>query len=105
MRAPLAFCLAGAAAIVLLTALPGIDLWFSALFFRPGSGFFLADWLPVRLLFRSAPYITGALVLFAVATGASHYFGRRTLLGCDARAALYLVLVLAIGPGLLVNTI
>ena len=105
MRAPLVFCLAGAAAIVLLTAFPGIDIWFSGLFYRSGSGFFLADRQPVRLLFRSAPYITGALVLFAVAAGASHYFGRRALLGCDARAALYLVLALALGPGLLVNTI
>ncbi|HEX3498429.1 MAG TPA: phosphatase PAP2 family protein [Stellaceae bacterium] len=105
MRAPLAFCLAGGAAALLLAALPGIDLWFSGLFYRPGSGFFLADWLPVRLLFRSAPYIAAAFVLFAIAAGARHYFGRRTLLGCDARAALYLVLALAIGPGLLVNTI
>jgi lipid A 4'-phosphatase len=104
MKAPLAFCLTGAAAVLLFTALPGIDLWFSGLFYHEGSGFFLADWRPVRLLFRSAPYITAALVLFAVAAGASHYFGRR-LLGCDARAALYLVLALALGPGLLVNTI
>jgi len=105
MRAPLAFCLAGGAAVLLLTVLPGIDLWFSALFFRPGDGFFLADRAPVRLLFRSTPYITGAVVLFAAAAGARHYFRRRTLLGCDARAALYLVLALAIGPGLLVNTV
>jgi lipid A 4'-phosphatase len=105
MKGPLAFCLAGGAAVLLFTALPDIDIWFSALFYRPGSGFFLADWLPVRLLFLSAPYITAALVLFAVAAGASHYFGRRSLLGCDARAALYLVLALALGPGLLVNTI
>jgi lipid A 4'-phosphatase len=105
MRAPLACCLAGGAAVLLLTALPDIDLWFSGLFFRAGSGFFLADWLPVRLLFRSAPYITAAFVLFAIAAGARHHFGGRTLLGCDARAALYLVLALAIGPGLLVNTI
>jgi lipid A 4'-phosphatase len=105
MRAPLAFCLAGGAAIVLFTAAPEIDLWFSALFYRPGSGFFLADATPVRLLFRSAPYITGAVVLFAAASAARHYFAGRALLGCDARAALYLVLALAIGPGLLVNTV
>jgi lipid A 4'-phosphatase len=105
MRAPLVFCLAGGAAALLLTSLPGIDLWFSFLFYRPGSGFFLADWPPVQLLFRSAPYITAAIVLFAIAAGTRHYFGRRNLLGCDARAALYIVLALAIGPGLLVNTI
>jgi lipid A 4'-phosphatase len=105
MKAPLAFCLAGGAAALLLTAVPDIDLWFSGLFYRPGSGFFLADWPPVRLLFRSAPCITAALVLFAVAAGARHHFGGRTLLGCDARAALYLVLALAIGPGLVVNAI
>jgi lipid A 4'-phosphatase len=105
MRAPVAFCLAAGAAILLFAAAPDIDLWFSALFYRAGSGFFLADAPPVRLLFRSAPYITGAIVVFAAAAGARHYFAGRSLLGCDARAALYLVLALAIGPGLLVNTV
>ena len=104
-RGPLVFCLAGGAAILLLTAVPDIDLWVSALFYRAGSGFFLADAPPVRLIFRSAPYITVAFVLFAAAAGARHYVAGRTLLGCDARAALYLVLALAIGPGLLVNTV
>ncbi len=105
MRARLVFCLAGGAAIVLLIAVPDIDLWFSALFYRAGSGFFLADAMPVRLLFRSAPYLTGAILLFAAVAAARHHVARRTLLGCDARAAFYLVLALALGPGLLVNTI
>jgi len=105
MRAPLVFCLASGAALVLLAAAPDIDLWFSALFYRTGSGFFLADAMPVRLLFRSAPYLTAAILLFAAVAAARHYFARRSLLGCDARAAFYLVLALALGPGLLVNTI
>ena len=33
---------------------------------------------------------------FTVAAAARHYFGQRTLLGCDARAAIYLALALAL---------
>ncbi len=95
----------GGAALLLLTALPPVDLWFSGLFYRPGSGFFLADAAPVRLLFRSAGFIAWAFGLFTVAAAGRHYFGQRTLLGCDARAAIYLALALALGPGLLVNGI
>jgi lipid A 4'-phosphatase len=97
--------LAGGTALLLLTTLPQVDLWFSSLFYRPGGGFFLADAAPVRLLFRSAPVVAWAFALFTVAAAARHYFGQRTLFGCDARAAIYLALALAIGPGLLVNGI
>lgn len=97
--------LAGGIAVLLLSALPQVDLWFSGLFYRPGSGFFLANAAPVRFLFASAYFIAWALGLFTVAAAARHYFGQRTLLGCDARAAIYLALALALGPGLLVNGI
>jgi lipid A 4'-phosphatase len=104
MRRKRILFLAGTA-MLLLTALPQVDLWFSGLFYRAGSGFFLANAAPVRLLFASAGFIAWALGLFTVAAAARHYFGQRTLLGCDARAAIYLALALALGPGLLVNGI
>jgi lipid A 4'-phosphatase len=105
MRPAFLFCLASGATILVLTVFPQIDLWFSALFYRAGSGFILAGAPALRLLFRSAPYVTSAVLLFAAAAGARHYLTGRTLIGCDARAALYLVLALTLGPGLLVNTI
>jgi lipid A 4'-phosphatase len=105
MRRKRILFLAGGTAMLLLTALPQVDLWFSGVFYRPGSGFFLANAAPVRFLFGSAGFIAWALGLFTVAAAARHYFGQRTLLGCDARAAIYLALALALGPGLLVNGI
>jgi lipid A 4'-phosphatase len=104
MRGPLAFCLFAAGALLLLTAVPQIDLGFSALFWRPGKGFYLADWPPVQTLYRSAPYVTGALILFLLAALVLPLLGGPRLLGADRRAALYLLLALALGPGLVINT-
>src|SRR5579859_2147094 len=51
----------GAAAALFLLA-PGIDLWASGLFYRPGEGFFLADLGVVRALYRAVPWIVAAQV-------------------------------------------
>jgi lipid A 4'-phosphatase len=92
-----------AAAIFLL--FPGIDLWASALFYRPESRFFLGDWAPVRGIYRGVPYIV-EFVVIAVSTLClvSLWRGRR-FGGLDIRAAAFLLLSLALGPGLLVNAV
>jgi lipid A 4'-phosphatase len=85
--------------------LPGIDLWVSALFYRPADGFFLGDWVVFRAIRDGLPYV---VVIFVVALSALLVLAllrRRTILGLDGRAALFLLLALALGPGLTVNTI
>src|SRR5260370_7471405 len=93
--------LALAAAIFLL--FPGIDLWASGLFYRPESRFFLADWAPVRGIYRGVPYIVelvsiGVPALFLLSLLRGRSFGQ-----LDLRAAAVLLLSLALGPGLPVN--
>lgn len=88
---------------LLFWRVPEIDLWFSGLFYRPGTGFFLADLAPVRwsyALFRDLPYLLVPLLgwLFI----ASWLWARRSEAALR-RGLLFLFLVLAIGPGLLVN--
>ena len=96
-----------AAALALVAAIfllfPGIDLWASGLFYRPESRFFLADWAPVRGVYRAVPYIVeivaiGVPALFLVSLVRGRSFGQ-----LDIRATAFLLLSLALGPGLLVN--
>src|SRR5689334_14503147 len=91
------------AAIFLL--FPGIDLWASGLFYRPESHFFLGDWAPVRAIYRGVPHVVELIVIAvpALCLVALWRRGRETAL--DIRAAAFLLLSLAVGPGLLVNAV
>jgi lipid A 4'-phosphatase len=98
----------GAAFLLLcggLVLFPSIDLWASGLFYRAGDGFFLADWPLFRILHGDLPYaviiFTALLVIALIAA----LLRRRPVLGLDAKTALFLLLSLALGPGLTVNTI
>src|SRR5260221_1869859 len=102
-RGVAAYAAALAVVATIFLLLPGIDLWASGLFYRPESRFFLADWAPVRGIYRAVPYIVElvaigvpALLLVSLLRGRS--FGQ-----LDIRAAAFLLLSLALGPGLLVN--
>ncbi len=88
-----------------LVLLPQIDLWASGLFYRPGAGFFLGDWPPFRAVHDNLPYAVAAFVLFVAAALGLSLLRRRAILGLDSKAALFLLLALALGPGLTVNTI
>jgi len=85
--------------------LPGIDLWASALFYRSGDGFFLGDWAPFRLTHDHLALAVWAFAIAVVAAGGTSFFFRRAVLGLTPRAAIFLLLSLALGPGLTVNTI
>ncbi len=98
-----AAALAAAAAIFLL--FPGLDLWAAGLFYRPGAGFFLGNWAPVRAIYVGVPYLTDAIV---AGVPVLYLLGRlrgRPLWRIDGRAAVFLLLALALGPGLAVNTV
>ncbi len=83
-------------AMGMLVLFPGIDLWTSGLFYRPGAGFYPTHW-PIFTLPRLAvPYVTALLA--AVYAALIFVPGRR-------RAGIYLLLALALGPGLIVNTV
>jgi lipid A 4'-phosphatase len=88
-----------------LILLPGIDLWASGLFYRPGDGFFLGDLALFRLVHDHLNLAVWAFgIAVAIAGGASVLF-RHNVLGLSSRAAIFLLLSLALGPGFTVNTI
>jgi lipid A 4'-phosphatase len=88
-----------------LILLPGIDLWVSGLFYRTGQGFFLGDWAPFRLVHDHLNLAVWAYAIAVIAAGIASAVQRRTLLGLNGRTAIFLLLSLALGPGLTVNTI
>ncbi|MGO8915027.1 MAG: phosphatase PAP2 family protein [Stellaceae bacterium] len=92
-----------AAAVFLL--FPGIDLWASGLFYRAGDGFFLAQWAPVRALYAGVPYLTDVIVVGVIALYLWSLRRGRAVWRVDGRVAAFLLLALALGPGLLVNTV
>lgn len=88
---------------LLLAFVPSIDLAVSALFYSPDAGFYLKNHALVQLFYRSEVWlcVTAAVSLLTVLL--LGFFPRAR--GCrrQRRAAIYLLLVLAIGPGLIVN--
>ena len=91
----------------LLVAFPQIDIAIAGLFYDPFDGFYLRENPLVRLVFHGVPWITRSvvvgLVLFLLA--AWTVWRRHEFFSRQRRAALYLLLVMIIGPGLLVNTL
>jgi lipid A 4'-phosphatase len=94
--------LVAAAALFLL--FPGIDLWASGLFYRPGDGFFLSSWGPVRAIYAAVPYLADAVVIGVPALYLLGLRRGRPVWRLDGPGAAFLLLALALGPGLLVNT-
>jgi len=91
----------------LLAAFPQIDLAIASLFYDPSDGFYLREHPLVRLVFHGVPWITRtvvvSLVLFLLA--AWTIWRRRAFFSRQRRTALYLLLVMIVGPGLLVNAL
>jgi lipid A 4'-phosphatase len=98
------FCLM-ALALTLFLGLPQIDLLTSGLFYAPGRGFFLENWLPVKVLYHSIAWLSWSII-FVVGLGAAWLFlNERPLWRLDRKALCFLALSTAVGPGLIVNTV
>ena len=98
--------LAAVASAAVFIVFPGFDLFLSGLFYAPGRGFPAeADRAvqTVRYLWRLSAWIVvigaGGLLL------ASALSGRPRLLGVGRAALVFFLLLQALGPGLLVNTV
>lgn len=90
---------------LLLVAAPQLDLAVAGLFYDPFDGFFLRPLAIVRFVYSSVWWISAgvlvALLGFLLASWTTHR--RREPVIRQRRTALYLLLVMLLGPGLLVN--
>ena len=93
------------AAVALFLLAPGIDLWASGLFYRPGEGFFLANLGVVRALYRSVPWIVMAQAVGISLLLILGWWRGREIAGIGLKQGVFVLLVLALGPGLAVNTV
>lgn len=91
----------------LLVAFPQLDLAIAGFFYDPFDGFYLRANPLVRFVYEAVPWVTWtvviSLLLFVLA--AWTLWRRHEYCVRQRRAALYLLLVMIVGPGLLVNTL
>jgi lipid A 4'-phosphatase len=83
--------------------LAGADLAVEALFYSPGAGWVLGTLDPWAFLYRYGNIPAFALGVLGVIAFALSFFSER--IRPDRMAALFVVALLAIGPGLIVNTV
>jgi lipid A 4'-phosphatase len=94
-----------AAALMLFLLLPQLDLLVSGLFYARGRGFVLADWPPVILVSHAIPRIAWGIVLVVVGAATWLFLVGRPLWRFDRKALLFVAFSIALGPGLLANTV
>ena len=84
---------------------PEIDLATSRLFYDAKGGFVLSDWPPVVVLYRAVPSISwGTLILVGVGAAWLFLVGR-PIWRLDRKALVFLVVSMAVAPGLLANSL
>lgn len=84
---------------------PGLDIEIAALFFDPAAGFALGRNAALSALRDGAMWVAAGFVAPAVVALAMELFwpGRRALM--SRRAAWFLIITIALGPGLIVNVL
>jgi lipid A 4'-phosphatase len=103
LKKPLLFSFAACVGIFLL--FPGVDIGFSRLFYDPAAGFFWRNAWVSRILYGSVEILTPIWIGLVVLLLAWVWIRKKTIGSLTRKSFLYLLLVLAIGPGLLVNTV
>jgi len=84
---------------------PQVDLATSRFFYNASSGFLLADWPPVVVLARLVPWITWCWLVLVAGGTAWLFLVGWPLWRLDRKALAFLFAALALGPGLLANTL
>jgi lipid A 4'-phosphatase len=105
MKAAAAYIGIVVATVLLFFFFPQIDLATSRLFYNASSGFVLADWPPVVVLARLVRWITWCWLVLAFGGAAWLFLVGRPLWRLDRKALAFLFAALALGPGLLANTL
>src|SRR5579859_5702402 len=89
--------------VVLFSFAPGVDLFFSSLFYDAQHGFVLATWRPLQLIEGVIPWLTGGLVALILGGALWLRLTHRPFFGLDRDALIFILIATALGPGLIVN--
>lgn len=105
MRGVAIYAACVAAALALFLLLPQVDLWVSGWFYEPQRGFVMRGWTPVALVYHAVPWIAWGVVLVVAAASAWLFLIEQQLWRLDRKALLFIAFSIALGPGLLANTV
>jgi lipid A 4'-phosphatase len=100
---PLAVWAVMAAVALLLYLFPQTDVAVSSFFYTPGEGFLQEGTPWERFFYKSVPFVLIVIYLVAVLFWLYNRKTHRNLLAFNGRKLLYLLLVPALGSGLIVN--
>ena len=89
----------------LMLAVPRLDLAVSGFFYTPGSGFQMAGTAVERLFYYSVPALLISVNLALIGLWLYNRLKRRALLGFDGRKLAFLLCLLILVPGLIVNQV
>jgi len=87
---------------LLFILFPQIDIYISSLFYE--DGFYLKGSLYEKIFYKSVPIVVTTLAIGSLSIFTYNYFSKKNILGLNKRVTLYIVLVLALAPGLIVNS-
>ena len=92
-------------AALVFTAAPELDIAFAGLFYREGEDFFLNHWPPFDFLYVLVPAMRTAVIALVIGMLVARAMTRLKSLHVRSSAIVYITLSLAIGPGLISNTV
>ena len=84
---------------------PGFDIWISRQFYQPGVGFTWDDGGLLEFVRAAIPVIILGAFVFAVALWVAGIWYEQWFWGMTTNRAIYLMLTLIIGPGLIVESL
>jgi len=99
------FLIISAIIAAIFLAFPNIDVWATGLFYNKEEKFFLDSNIILEFLHKSVRYITISIALLWLSLLALNLAKKKTIWGLTRKKLIYLILALAIGPGLVVNTV
>jgi lipid A 4'-phosphatase len=99
------FLLLASITAIIFIKFPQIDLFVSAAFYKEGSKFYLNENILLMFLHNSVKYITALVAVFWVGIILATTITKNTICSLSRIRAIYLLLALIIGPGLVVNTL
>ena len=88
---------------LLFISFPQIDIFISSPFYD-GNSFYLKGTLFERLFYKSVPVLLVAFTLGTLLIFIYNKIKKQTVLNIDGKIVFYILLVLSVAPGLIVNT-
>lgn len=102
---PALYIAASTLAALLFILFPALDIETARLFHRPGEGFFLKDSLPVVFVYESIIVLEDVAIGLVVLLIVAHFLPWLARLRARPAAIACIALSLAVGPGLVTNTL